>query len=208
MPKILFMRGPENEQKYLEFIFQYIHTRIGSLSREQFDLFRPYFKFRRFEKKEIILDQGEIEDNLNVVVEGLVRKFVVTGKNDVTLQLATEGHIIQSEISFHTRSPSPVKLETIEPTVLVSLTYESVQTLLANIPIAESLGRALITQMFIKKDSRYFNQIGKSTREKFLDYVNNHPHMLQRVPQKILASYLNIKPETFSRLKHLIRNQK
>lgn len=202
------MRGPENEQKYLEFIFQYIHTRIGSLSREQFDAFKPYFKFRRFDKKEIILDQGEIEDHLNVVVEGLVRKFVVAGKNDVTLQLATEGHIIQSEISFHTRSPSPVKLETIEPTILVSMTYESVQTILANIPIAESLGRAMITQMFIKKDSRYFNQVGKSTREKFLDYVNNHPHMLQRVPQKILASYLNIKPETFSRLKHLIRNQK
>ncbi|RYZ45663.1 MAG: TonB-dependent receptor, partial [Sphingobacteriales bacterium] len=54
----------------------------------------------------------------------------------------------------------------------------------------------------------YFNQVGKTTREKFLEYVNNHPHMLQRVPQKILASYLNIKPETFSRLKHLIRAQK
>jgi CRP-like cAMP-binding protein len=208
LPKILFMRGPENEQKYLEFIFHYIHTRIGPLSREEFDGFRPYFKFRRFDKKEIILDQGEIEDHLNVVVEGLVRKFVVAGKNDVTLQLATEGHIIQSEISFHTRTPSPVKLETIEPTVLVSMTYENVQYLLANVPIAESLGRAMITQMFIKKDSRYYNQMGKSTREKFLDYVNNHPHMLQRVPQKILASYLNIKPETFSRLKHLIRNQK
>jgi CRP-like cAMP-binding protein len=208
LPKILFMRGPENEQKYLEFIFQYIHTRIGPISREEFDSFRSYFKFRRFDKKEIILDQGDIEDHLNVVVEGLVRKFVVAGKNDVTLQLATEGHIIQSEISFHTRTPSPVKLETIEPTVLVSMTYDSVQHLLANIPIAESLGRAMITQMFIKKDSRYYNQMGKSTREKFLDYVNNHPHMLQRVPQKILASYLNIKPETFSRLKHLIRNQK
>jgi len=83
-----------------------------------------------------------------------------------------------------------------------------VQTTLATISIAESLGRAMITQMFIKKDLRYFNQMRKSTRQIFLDYVNNHPHMLQRVPQKILASYLNIKPETFSRLKHLIRAQK
>jgi CRP-like cAMP-binding protein len=202
------MRGPETEQKYLEFIFHYIHTRIGPLSREQFDNFRPYFKFRKFGKKEIILEQGEVEDHLNVVVEGLVRKFVVTGKNDVTIQLATEGHIIQSEISFHTRTPSSVKLETLEPTILVSMTYDNVQTILRTIPIAESLGRAMITQMFIKKDSRYFNQVGKTTREKFLEYVNNHPHMLQRVPQKILASYLNIKPETFSRLKHLIRKQK
>jgi CRP-like cAMP-binding protein len=208
LPKILFMRGLENEDKYLDFIFHYIHTRIGSISKEQFQAFTPYFKFRKFDKKELILDQGQVDDHLNVVVEGLVRKYVLTGKNDVTLQLATEGHIIQSEISFHTRTPSAVRLETIEPTILVSMTYESVQAILEKFPVAEGLGRAMIIQMFIKKDSRYFNQIGKSTREKFLDYVNNHPHMLQRVPQKILASYLNIKPETFSRLKHLIRKQK
>src|SRR5688500_14426542 len=105
------MPAADNQQQYLEFIFQYIHSRIGPLSREEFDSFKPYFKFRKFDKKELILDQGEIEDHLNVVVEGLVRKFVVTGKNDVTIQLATEGHIVQSEISFHTRTPSPVKLE-------------------------------------------------------------------------------------------------
>ncbi|HMF72007.1 MAG TPA: Crp/Fnr family transcriptional regulator [Flavitalea sp.] len=202
------MRLPENEQKYMEFIFHYIHTRIGLITREQFDLFLPYLKLRSFGKKEMILKQGEVDDHLNVVAEGLVRKYVITVKNEVTIQLATEGHIVQSEISFHKRIPSDVILETIEPTTLISMTYENVQLALAKIPIAESLGRAILTQMFIKKDSRYFNQLGKTTREKFLDYVNNHPHMMQRVPQKILASYLNIKPETFSRLKHLIRTQK
>jgi CRP-like cAMP-binding protein len=202
------MSGRDNEQKYLDFIYNYLHTRIGAISPEQFKQFTPYFIFRRFDKKALILDQGVVEDHLNVVAEGLVRKFVLTDKNDVTIQLATEGHIIQSEISFHRREPSTVKLETLEPTTLVSMTYDNVQKILETIPIAESLGRAMISQMFIKKDSRYFHQMGKSTREKFLEYVNNHPHMLQRVPQKILASYLNIKPETFSRLKHLIRQQR
>ena len=42
-------------------------------------------------------------------------------------------------------------------------------------------------------------------RERFMHYMEHHPHMLQRVSQKYLASYLNIKPETFSRLKHLTR---
>ncbi|MET0244258.1 MAG: Crp/Fnr family transcriptional regulator [Flavitalea sp.] len=202
------MRSPVNEQKYLEFIYNYLHTRVGPISREQFDRFTPFFVFRSFGKKQIILNRDEIDDYLNVVAEGLVRKYVITGKNEVTIQLATEGHIIQSEISFHKRVPSEVILETIEASVLVSMTFENVQNILEQIPIAEGLGRAMVTQMFIKKDSRYFNQLGKSTREKFLDYITNHPHMMQRVPQKILASYLNIKPETFSRLKHLTRVQK
>ncbi len=206
MPKSFIMFP--SEKKHQDFLFKYISTKLGPLTEEQFDLLAPYLKLRTFDKKAVVLGLGDTENYLNIVVEGLVRKYVVADKNEVTIQLATEGHIIQSEISFHERVPSPVILETIEPTTLLSLTYDHVQQILKEVPFAESLARALISQMFIKKDSRYFNQLGKSTREKFVDYVTNHPHMLQRVPQKILASYLNIKPETFSRLKHLLRKQK
>jgi hypothetical protein len=45
-------------------------------------------------------------------------------------------------------------------------------------------------------------------RERFLDFVHKNPELLQRVPQKYLASYLNIQPETFSRFKHLLRERK
>jgi hypothetical protein len=45
-----------------------------------------------------------------------------------------------------------------------------------------------------------------SPRERFLNFVTKNPELMQRVPQKYLASYLNIKPETFSRFKHLLRN--
>jgi hypothetical protein len=72
-------------------------------------------------------------------------------------------------------------------------------------PDTERLGRLIITDMFIKKDFRDLDQLKKTTRERFLEYMQNHPNMLQRVPQKYLASYLNIKPETFSRLKHLLQ---
>ncbi len=75
------------------------------------------------------------------------------------------------------------------------------------IPGFERLGRLMISDLFIKSDNRYFNQLRKSTRERFLEYVRNHPDMVQRVPQKHLASFLNIKPETFSRLKHLTRGK-
>ncbi|MGZ5247882.1 MAG: hypothetical protein ACXWV5_12525 [Flavitalea sp.] len=113
--------------------------------------------------------------------------------------------MIQSEGSFHLQQPSEVVIESLEETLLLSMRYDHVQYALENIPGAEEIGLRLITYMFLKKNSRYYLQLKKSTRERFLDYVSQHPHMLQRVPQKILASYLNIKPETFSRLKHLVR---
>ncbi|THU40083.1 Crp/Fnr family transcriptional regulator [Niastella caeni] len=183
--------------------------RFSSISREGMEQLIPYLEIRRFDKKKKLVNQGEMENYLNVVVQGLVRKYVPYSiRGEVTLQLATEGHIIQSEISFHHRVPSDVIIQTLEPTVLVSIHYDRMQEALNKIPEAEALGRAIIMQMFIKKDARYFDQLKTSTRERFLEYMNTHPHMLQRVPQKILASYLNIKPETFSRLKHLLLQKK
>jgi CRP-like cAMP-binding protein len=183
--------------------------RFSAISREGIEQLIPYLEIRRFDKKQKLVDQGEMEDYLNVVIKGLVRKYVASSiKGEVTLQLATEGHIIQSEISFHHRVPSEVVIQTLEPTVLASIQYDRMQEALNVVPEAEALGRALIMQMFIKKDARYFDQLKISTRDRFLEYMNNHPHMLQRVPQKILASYLNIKPETFSRLKHLLFQKK
>ncbi len=183
--------------------------RFSTISREGIEQLIPYLEIRRFEKKVKLVNLGETEDYLNVVIKGLARKYIPSSiKGEVTLQLATEGHIIQSEISFHRREPSDVVIQTLEPTVLVSIHYDRMQEALNLVPEAEALGRAMIMQMFIKKDARYFEQLNTSTRDRFLEYMNNHPHMLQRVPQKILASYLNIKPETFSRLKHLLFQKK
>lgn len=184
----------------LSFIRQYI-----SIDEHDFNQFLPYLELRTFAKREEVLRYGQTDDFLNLVVKGLVRKYVLVGKNEKTLQLATEGKIIQSEISFHRRIPSTVIIEALEPTILVSMSYEKVQYVLDTIPLAEQIGKEMMSYLFIKKDTRYFTQLNHTTRQRFLHYLKSHPQMLQRVPQKILASYLEIKPETFSRLKHLLK---
>jgi CRP-like cAMP-binding protein len=99
-------------------------------------------------------------------------------------------------------------LETLEPTILVSLTYAKMEEALDKFPKGEKLGRMILQGMFIKKDENRYNRLLKSTRQRFIEYMEHHPHMLQRIPQKYLASYLQIKPETFSRLKALMAKQK
>lgn len=190
--------------QYAAYIYKFIQQYV-LLSEQDFNRFLPFFEIRTFRKREIVLKYGETDDYLNLVVKGLLRKYVLVGKNEKTLQLAVEGKVIQSEVSFHTRVPSTVIIEALEPSVLVSMRYDKVQYVLNNIPEAEKIGREMMTWLFIKKDARYFAQLNNTTRQRFLYYLQHHPQMLQRVPQKILASYLEIKPETFSRLKHLLK---
>jgi len=188
-----------------------LHHYLGAfapITKQEFTLLLPYIEIREFDKKVKVIREGEVERYLNIIAQGLARKYLPLKNKEITIQLASEGHLIHSELSFHNRIPSGAIVETIEPTVFFSISYDSLEQLYEQSPKIERLGRLLISELFIKKDSRYFDQLNKSTRERFLEYMRNHPQMVQRVPQKYIASYLNIKPETFSRLKHLVRLKK
>jgi CRP-like cAMP-binding protein len=198
-------RSPYKEP--LDDLYRYL-CRFVTLTRAEFNILLTYVEIREFDKKVQVVKEGEVEKYINIIARGLARKFLPVKKGEITVQLATEGHIIHSELSFYTQEPSGSVIETIEQTTFISISYDNLQQLYEQFPKAERLGRLLVSDLFIKKDFRYFDQLQKSTRERFLEYVRTHPHMLQRVPQKYIASYLNIKPETFSRLKHLIRGSK
>ena len=190
----------------IEYAHRYLQ-RFMTITIDELKMLLSYCEIRQVEKRTILVKEGEVDNYLNMVVKGLVMKYVRVKKNDMILQLATEGHVIHSEISFLTRTPSLVFVETLEPTIMVSLTYDKMEEALDKFPQGERLGRLILTGMYVKKEeSRYFRLL-RSARERFLDYLNAHPHMLQRVPQKYLASYLNNKPETFSRMKHLVAKQ-
>ena len=190
----------------IEYAHRYLQ-RFMTITIDELKMLLSYCEIRQVEKRTILVKEGEVDNYLNMVVKGLIMKYVKVKKSDMILQLATEGHVIHSEISFLTRTPSLVFVETLEPTIMVSLTHEKMEEALDKFPQGERLGRLILTGMYVKKEESRYYRLLKSPRERFLDYLNAHPHMLQRVPQKYLASYLNIKPETFSRMKHLVAKQ-
>jgi CRP-like cAMP-binding protein len=187
--------------------FQFLHKFV-TLSEEEFDEhIRPYVEVRHFRKKQLITKENEIENYLNFVIKGLVRKYYKKGKTEINTQLSTEGHIIHAQESFHSRTPSEYFVEAIEPSTLVSISYDDLEKIYSRSHKMERLGRLVITFSMVIKDRWQINMIKLTPRERFLDFVHKNPDLLQRVPQKYLASYLNIQPETFSRFKHLLRKK-
>lgn len=188
-------------------LFQFLHKFV-TLSEEEFDKYiRPYTEVRHFRKKQVITKENEVENYLNFVIKGLVRKYYKKGRTEINTQLATEGHIVHSQESFHSRTPSEYCVEAIEPTTMVSITYDDLEKIYSSSHKMERLGRLVITFSMVIKDRWQINMIKLTPRERFIDFVHKNPDLLQRVPQKYLASYLNIQPETFSRFKHLLRKK-
>jgi CRP-like cAMP-binding protein len=187
--------------------FQFLHKFIDLSETEFEELIRPFITLRHFKKKQVITPSGEVEDYMNFITRGLARKYYKKGKEEINTQISTEGHIIHAQESFHSRNASEYVVEAIEPTTLVSITYDNLEKLYSSSHKMERLGRLVITFTMIIKDRWQKNMIKLTPRERFLDFVHKNPELLQRVPQKFLASYLNIQPETFSRFKHMLKGK-
>jgi len=186
---------------------QYL-SRFTSFDENDLALLSRLGEIRTFDKKTRLVDIGETDHNLNLVIRGLVRKYFLRGDEEVITQLAKEGELVSSSVSFLLKEPSGYIIETIEPTVLFTISHENVEQLYQLDIKWERLGRLIITDLYVKKESRDLDFIRYNTRERFLRFVEDHPEYLIRVPQKYLASYLQIQPETFSRLKHLLYRER
>jgi CRP-like cAMP-binding protein len=194
--------------EHLRSFFQFLHKFIDLSEEEYGEWIQPYLQLRQFRKKQMITTVGEIENYMNYVTSGLARKYYKKESVEVTTQISTEGHLIHAQESFHSRTPSEFCVEAIEPTTIVSITYDDLEKVYSTNAKMERLGRLVITFSMVMKDRLQINMIRLTPRERFLDFIHKNPELLQRVPQKYLASYLNIQPETFSRFKHMLQEKK
>ena len=167
----------------------------------------PFITIRRFNKREVLTKAGEVENWFNFISQGLIRKYYLRDQEEINTQISLEGHIIHSQESFHSRTPSEYVVEAIEPSIVVSATYDQLEAVFAQSQKMEHLGRKVITHTMVLKDRWQMQLVKLTPRERFIQFVTRNPEMVQRVPQKFLASYLNIKPEKFSRFKHLLRQK-
>jgi CRP-like cAMP-binding protein len=191
----------------LEPVFLFLHKFID-LTPDEFDsLLKPYIIVRQFERKKAITKSGEIENYFNFILQGLVRKYYKQNREEHIIQLAVEGQLIHSHESFHSRTPSEFSIDTIESTTLASITFDDLEKIYSGSHKMERLGRLMITFSMIIQHRWQMQALKYNPRDRFLKFVERNPDLIQRVPQKYLASYLNIQPETFSRFKHLLKNK-
>lgn len=179
-------------------------SRFFSLTAEELAALMEATEVRSYNRKFKLIDIDEKEEHCHFIVQGLVRKFFYRDKHEVITQLAKEGELIGSSVSFLTGKGSEYVIETVEECKLLSLNKQRLQSLFNEYPRLQKLERLILTDLLLRKSMRELELLKYTTRERFVRFMNQQHELFQRVPQKFLASYLDIKPETFSRLKHLL----
>jgi len=190
----------------LESLRKYVSAYVA-LTDEEFHLLADKIVVRSFDRREQLLRVGEVERYMNFVVQGLVRMYFPKGRSELITNIAREGELVSSSASFLSATPSHYHIETLEPTILLSLTREDLDEIYRQSVRIERLGRLLITRFVMQKEEWEHECMRLDTRERFTRFIDRNPDLVMRVPQKYLASYLNMKPETFSRLKNQLRKR-
>jgi CRP-like cAMP-binding protein len=176
-----------------------------SLSEEDFLRLQKLLITRKLEKKEFLTSVGDLEQYIYYLHEGLIHQYFYLGKEMITIDLVPAGTTTNAAVSFLSGKPSHYFLQAMEPCVLVGLAKRDLEYLYHVDRKWQQLGRKLINFYLIRQENNMINNIRMSMRERFLQFAREYPTLMERVPQRRLASYLHIEPETFTRLKPLLK---
>jgi len=177
------------------------------LTEAEFKYVHSFFELRTFKKKEKLTREGEVEKYANFIESGLARLYFSKEKKEVIMQFSAENDVICCYESYLTGKPSKFTTQAIEPLIVLSITHENLEKIFEYSPKIERLGRKFARDEYLKNADFDYNRLRVNSQERFINFMQSNGDLIQRVPQKYLASYLNIKPETFSRLKHLLKKR-
>lgn len=122
-------------------------------------------------------------------------------KLDATRYFAFENQFATALVSFITGEPSEEFIEAAEHSELLYITYTNFYFLLEKIPQWEKFYRHYLEKAYVNNTKRLMSFLTLDATEKYRELLNENPIIVRRLPNKMVASYLNIFQETLSRLK-------
>lgn len=169
--------------------------------------------FNRIEvpAKTILLEEGEISKRLFIIEKGCIRVWFNTNGKDLTTQFFFENQSVASIESFMKKFPSPVTIETIEPSIIWSVSKNDLDKILEEIKEIPELRDRFIDLLFERTFDymKYFTSFIKdSPTQRYLNLIKDRPQIIQRVPQHYIASYLGVTTVHLSRLKSKLVHKK
>ncbi len=172
-----------------------------SLADAEFEYFYNLLKIKTFKKGAEIHRIGKICNKAFFIIEGCFRYYNIVDGDEITGQFFFEGAWYSDYESFLFEIPSEQTMEALEPTRLAILSKNNLNKLFVELPQFERFGRLMAENAFMGLRKRTEALTHKSATERYIELSQNRPKVIQRVPQKHIASYLSIKPQSLSRIR-------
>jgi len=174
-------------------------NKAGRYSEKEVLLLKKELQFRTLKQEEILLNKGDICASLCFIIKGAIYQYKIDSeynKNIIDLNISNDWII--NHKSFTSQKPSEYFIQSYEESSICVLSIESIHRLIAQSQSFLQMGKIL--EASISRLDFFDNNY--TPDEKYQYVLKNRPELIQKFPQKLIASYLKITPETLSRVRH------
>lgn len=184
-----------------EQLSRYIQEKIN-ISDTELKTAMTYFKSIKVKKNEFLVNHGESSQRTFFVGKGCLRIFFLNEDGqEATRYFAFENQFATALTSFITGDPSAEFIQAVEATDLLYISHDDFYHLLEIIPEWEKFYRSYLENAYVNNTNRLMSFITMDATERYRQLLSQSPIIVKRLPNKMVASYLNISQETLSRLK-------
>ena len=176
------------------------------LSAEQIEFITSLWKPRQFNKGQFFQRAGEVTTHGAFVVRGCFRTYLIDARGGENIvHFSPERAFIGDITSAVTAQPTPYSVDAIEPSSTLTIDHASFNRMLERFPDIARGYRIGLERSQGAQQRRIAMSLSASAEERYEDFIARHPDLAARVPQRMLASYLGITPETLSRIRRVHR---
>ncbi len=168
----------------------------------EWDIFKHLFKRQEIPAKTTLLGEGKIARRMFFIEKGCLRTWINNNGREITTQFFFEGDKVSSIESFRSNQPSLYSIESIEPCILQTISQKDFQNVLAHSPEIKKEMQEHLFRRLIQSQKSFFSFLKNTPQQRYQELIQEHPEIIQRVPQHYIASYLGITSVSLSRIRN------
>lgn len=162
------------------------------------------FKEMIIPAKTILLHEGDVSKNAYFIKEGCLRLWFSNKGKDVTFQFFFENEGVSSIESFRSGEPSLFTIESVEPSVIYMISKKSFGKIFMDDPESNAYVNEIIYKRLSHYSRLFMSYIKYTPEERYKELLKNSPHIIKRIPQHYIASYLGITSVSLSRIRNRV----
>ncbi len=167
---------------------------------EAWEQFASYGELVNYRKNDILKIRDTHEKYAHFILKGSCGIFLWKEDNCVCLDLYYENELMGDEMSFITNQPSPLETIALEDCETLRISRKNYVEL-RNTPLGLHICLNAAEDSFVKKQKQQIDLLLKTAEERYRELLERHPDIVQRTPQKFIASYLGITTQSLSRIR-------
>ncbi|WP_143310668.1 Crp/Fnr family transcriptional regulator [Chitinophaga vietnamensis] len=157
---------------------------------------------KKLRRKQYLLQEGHLWKHYAFVCKGCLRTYQVDDKGvEHIFRFSPEHWWAGDRESLINGTPSTSNIDALEDSVLLLFTRDDFDALRRSIPAMEEVVNTLLSRSYMAANKRIQSAISRSTEERYKEFIEQYPDLLNRIPLHMIASYLGVTAETLSRIR-------